>query len=128
MIIAESNQDKYSTQVSNGTSSIIIDTMSDKGGSGDYFRPHDLLCAGYASCLNITVRMILEKMNLKYDKVITKVDIDRDKEDSTTFLYHVEIIGDIDTFKKNAVIALASNCPVKKTLSKNIEFKASSDL
>lgn len=74
MIIAESDHNKYFTQLSNETASINADVTKDKGGSGDYFGPHDLICAGYASCLNITVCMILEKMNLKYDKVVTKLE------------------------------------------------------
>ena len=123
MITAESEQSKYLTQISNGTARIFSDTAKDKGGGGDYFRPHDLLCAGYASCLNISVRMVLERMNLKYDKVIVKVDVNRDKEDSATFLHHVEIIGDIDAATKETVISKALNCPVKKTLSKSIGFQ-----
>lgn len=123
MIIAESKQKEYLTQLDNGTASICSDTTQDKGGGGDYFRPHDLLCAGYASCLNISVRMVLDKMNLKYDKVITKVDIDRDKPDSTIFLYAVEIIGNIDTATKEMVILRALNCPVRKTLVKQIDFQ-----
>ena len=123
MITAESEQNKYLTQISNGITHICSDVTHDKGGSGDCFGPHDLLCAGYASCLNITVRMVLERMNLKYDKVIVKVDLNRDKDDITTFLYDVEIIGDIDAATKEAVIAKALNCPVKKTLSKSIDFQ-----
>ncbi|MCL1972742.1 MAG: OsmC family protein [Endomicrobia bacterium] len=123
MIIAESGQEKYLTQLSNGAVNITADTTGNNGGSGEYFRPHDLLCAGLASCLNISIRMVLEKMNLKYDKVIAKVDVNRTKEDSTIFLYHVEIIGDINAYTKEDVISKAMNCPVRKTLSKNISFQ-----
>jgi len=122
MIIAESGQGNYFTQVSNGTAIINADVTKEKGGGGNSFRPHDLICAGFASCLNITIRMVLDRMNLKYSNVITKVDLDR-KEDSTTFLYQAEILGDIDSETKEKVISKALNCPVRKTLSKDIDFQ-----
>jgi putative redox protein len=122
MITAQSGEDKYFTQLSNGTAMIYADTTGDKGGSGNYFRPHDLLCAGLSSCLNITVRMILERMALKYEKVITNVDLNR-QENSTTFLYHIDIVGDIDDATKDRIIAEVSNCPVRKTLSQKIDFE-----
>ena len=124
MIIAESSGVNYLTQINNGTTVINSDVTEEKGGGGEYFRPHDLLCAAYASCLNITVRMVLDRMGLKYDKVVTNIDVDREKENSTIFMYHVEIIGDIDIAAKEAVIAKAMNCPVRKTLSQNISFQA----
>ena len=122
MITAESGQSNYSTLLSNGSAQIQADTTQDKGGGGESFRPHDLLCAGYAACLNISVRMVLERMNLKYDKVSTQVDLDRVK-DKTTFLYQVEIDGDVSPETKEIVIAKALNCPVRKTLSKPLEFQ-----
>ncbi|MCL2343754.1 MAG: OsmC family protein, partial [Firmicutes bacterium] len=91
MITAESGQKNYLTQLSNGNTGIYSDTTEDKGGGGGYFRPHDLLCAGYAACLNISVRMVLDSMNLKYDRVATKVDVNREQADSTAFLYQIEI-------------------------------------
>jgi len=124
MITAESSQENYLTQLSDGTVNIYSDTTQNKGGGGNALRPHDLLCAAYASCLNISVRMVLDKIGLKYDKVITNVDVNREKEDSTIFMYHVEIIGDIDASTKERVISKALNCPVRKTLSKNISFQA----
>jgi len=122
MITTESGENNYFTQISNGIASINADTAKDKNGSGDYFRPHDLIGAGFASCLNITVRMVLERMNLTYEKVITKVDLDRE-DDATTFLYQVEIVGDMDEATKARVIAKALDCPVRKTLSNKIDFQ-----
>ena len=122
MISAESGDERYCSQLSNGSAYIQADTTASKGGSGDYFRPHDLLCAAFASCLNITVRMLLEKMGLKYDKVVTKVDLDRSQENQALFLYDIQIVGDIDTRIKEEIVAKALNCPVKNTLSRNITF------
>lgn len=120
MVTAESGQKNYLTQISNGTSNLCSDTAGDSGG---LFGPYDLLCAGYAACLNITVRMVLDKMDLKYDSVVTRIDVDEAEPDSTVFLYQVEIVGDIGGAAKEAVISKALNCPVRRALSKRIAFK-----
>jgi len=123
MVISTSGKENYYTSVSNEFAETYADATKDKGGSGQYFRPHDLICAGYASCLNMTVRMVLEKMDIHYQDVKVKVDLDRSREDKTIFLYDVEIVADMDSQTKELVIRTAKNCPVRKTLSKSIEFQ-----
>ncbi len=123
MIISKSKAEKFSTEISNENSTILSDVTKDKGGSGKYLRPHELLCAGFASCLNITTRMILEQKNIEYENVHVEVDLDRNHTDTTNFLYNIDIIANIDEKTKEQIIELAVNCPVRKTLSKKIEFK-----
>jgi putative redox protein len=123
MIISESKKDSYLTEITNDETLIFSDVAKEKGGSGKHFKPYDLLCSGYASCLNITTRMVLERMNVKYDKVIVKINLKNDDPDNAIFEYDIDIIGDIDDETKAAVIAKAEKCPVRKTLSKNIEFQ-----
>ncbi len=124
MIIAKSGQENYYTEVSNGITSIASDVTGEKGGNGNNFRPHELLCSGFASCLNITVRMVLERKNIDYDQVVVKVDLDSSDETKTKFFYDIEIIGDIPEKKKQEIINIAKNCPVRRTLERQIEFEA----
>ncbi|MCB2362355.1 OsmC family protein [Clostridium estertheticum] len=124
MIISKSSKDKkYITDIFNGKDVIYSDVTEEKGGSGQYFRPHDFIEAGYASCLNITARMILDSLNIKYEKVTVKVELDRKNEEKTIFKYNIDITGDIDEKTKNMVLKKVKNCPVRKTLSKQIEFQ-----
>lgn len=123
MVISNSKEENYCTEISNGNTFIFSDIAEEKGGKGQYLRPHDLLCAGFASCMNITTRMILERKNIKYEKIIVKVDLDRSDDTKTKFIYYVDIIGDISDETKQHVISMLRNCPVRKTLSKQIEFK-----
>ena len=127
MIISESKIENYCTEISNENSFIFSDVTEEKGGKGQYLRPHDLLCAAFASCLNITTRMILERKKIKFEKVIVKVDLDRSEEKKTKFLYDVDIIGDILIETKKNIINMAKNCPVRKTLLKEIEFEIMQD-
>ncbi|WP_297430355.1 OsmC family protein [Clostridium sp.] len=122
MIISESKKDPYLTEISNEDALVFSDVTREKGGSGKHFKPFDLLCAGYASCLNITTRMVLQKMNIEYEKVIIKINLNNNDEEKAIFEYDIEIIGNIDDETKAAVIAKAEKCPVRKTLAKQIEF------
>lgn len=123
MVTSKSQDKKYITEISNGKEIIYSDVTEDKGGRGEYLSPHDLLCAGFASCLNITTRMILERKNIKYEKVIVKVELDRSDENKTKFIYDVDITGDISNETKQLIFKMLKNCPVRKTLSKKIEFE-----
>lgn len=122
MVISTSRNETYITEIFNGSSKIYSDVTEEKGGSGEYFRPHDLLESAYASCLNITTRMILDSMKLPYDEVTVKVELDRSNEVKTIFKYHIDISGSIDKETKEVVLRKVMNCPVKKTLSKQLEF------
>ena len=124
MIRSKNKTEKYQTEISNNHATVFSDVTKDKGGSGEYLRPHELLCAGFASCLNITTRMILDNKNIEYENVHVEVDLDRSHTDTTKFLYNIDIIANIDEKTREQIIELAINCPVRKTLSKKLEFKA----
>ncbi|UUZ86872.1 OsmC family protein [Paenibacillus sp. P26] len=78
--------------------------------------------AGYAACLNITARMVLDSMKAPYDGVTVQVELDRRDEAATVFNYRIDIQGELDEDVKRIVLNKVANCPVKKTLSKPIEF------
>lgn len=123
MVIADNELENYKTVLANGKEVVYADVTPEKGGQGVHFRPHDFLEAGYAACLNITTRMVLDQMGLSYETVTVKVELDREIPDKTIFNYRVDIIGNIDAQTKNKVLRLVENCPVRKTLSKQIEFQ-----
>lgn len=124
MIVSESKNENYCTEISNGNAFVFSDVTEKGGGTGQYLAPHDLLCAGFASCLNITTRMVLDRKNIKYEKVIVKIDLDKSDENKTKFLYSVDILGDISDEAKQHILDIVKNCPVRKTLSRQIEFQA----
>ncbi len=121
MVVASSEKQNYLTRVSNGINTFDTDVLPQKGGKGQDFRPHELLCAALASCMNITTRMVLDKLNIIYDDVNVTVELDI-KDENSSFIYNIDIIGDISENKKQEVIRLAENCPVRKTLSKELSF------
>lgn len=123
MVISRSGTPAYLTEIWNGTEHISSDVTPEKGGSGKYFRPHDLLEAAYAACLNTTTRMVLDELHIPYEDVTVKVELDRRDEAKTIFISHIEIAGALDEETRQRVLKLVMNCPVKKTLSKQMEFR-----
>lgn len=72
--------------------------------------------------MNIKTRIILDEKNIKYEKVTVKVDLDRSDENKTKFIYNVDIIGDVSPEIKKEINEELKKSPVRKTLSKEIEF------
>jgi putative redox protein len=103
---------------------IIADASKEKGGTGLYIRPHELLEAALAACMNISIRMEAEKNNIKLDSVETTVKLNRSDPEKTIFEYSFKTNSE-----RNLEKGVTSNfsdvlqqCAVRKTLSKKIEF------
>lgn len=124
MIISEGGQERYCTYLTNEHTAICSDVLASSNGEGEYFGPYDLICSGIASCLNITARMLLERMEITYEKVVVKVDMDFVEPGKTKFIYDVDIIGDIDEVTREYIMENLTECPIQKTLSSEIEFEA----
>lgn len=117
MIIATSEKSNYVTDIVDGEYQLKAD-----GRGGNYQRPTHILASAYASCMNITVRKLLDKKNLCYDKVIVYVDFDNSHSEKTIFSYKIEILGDIDQTVKDEIIKSVNDCSVCKILKSQKEF------
>ncbi len=124
MVEATSESVRYQTQLTNGTSSIRSDTTRDKGGSDSGFRPHDLLEAALASCMNMTLRMYADQHGIALSDVTTKVTLDRSKPEETVFEYEIDLQGALSEQDRTRLLGVAERCPVRRTLSKRIGFRA----
>ena len=122
MVECKSVVDKYCCSTDFGRFSIQSDTTSEKGGNENGIRPHDILATAFASCLNMSVRMACERKNISMNNITTRVDLNR--EDSRTiFTYQIEFSDQISIESKNEILKMVENCPVRKTLSKPIDFQ-----
>ena len=123
MITASKTETPYCVTITNGDTSIYSDVAKERGGKTEAFRPHEFLCAAYASCFHITLCKLLDKEKLPYEQVIVTVDLDRFVEGQTKFLYQCEIIGAIETTTKEELIKKASQCPIGLSLEQTILFE-----
>jgi putative redox protein len=122
MIFAKSDRQPYRTEFTNGVYSGVSDTTTDKGGAGSGFRPHDLLEAALAVCINMTVKMYADNQGIPLESVNTKVHLDRQQEESV-FEYDVELFGSsLSVEMRDRLQQIAHSCPIRRTLSKKIRF------
>jgi putative redox protein len=122
MIECKSEKEKYSCKTKIGKYTIQSDATTDKGGQENGIRPHDILAAAYASCLNMSVRMACDKKQIPYNSIISKVELIRENS-RTIFTYQIDFGNQISENIKKEILKLVENCAVRKTLSKPIEFR-----
>jgi len=127
MIRATSELANYQTCFSDGNHQSISDAATDNGGGGTGFRPHDLLEAALANCLNITIRMYANRHSIPLRQLTTKVDLDRTRPDETVFRYEVALEGELTPEQKQKLLSAAKGSPVLKTLLMKISVERASD-
>ncbi len=99
-----------------------IDVPAEKGGGDSGFRPHDLLEAALAGCLNITLRKYAAGHNIPLAGATTWVSLNRQIPEETIFEYGLELQGLITEAQRQELIEAAAACAVHQTLSRKISF------
>jgi putative redox protein len=127
MITCNSLEGKFRCSTKVKEFEIVSDATIEKGGQGQGFRPHDILESAYASCLNIFVQMLCEKMRISSDNISVMVDLTR-LESKTIFNYSIKFGDNFSEGQKEKILKAVEGCPVRKTLSKSIEFELKNDL
>ena len=111
MIIAKSREEKFLTEISDGTHSASIDAPESHGGAGAGLSPFALLEASLASCLNITLRVYAQTHGIDLGPVETTVSVTRGQGDST-FEYSVKLPEDLAPEQTKRLRAALKGCPV----------------
>ena len=125
MIEAESQRAPFAVRFNNGTESGRADATLDKGGAGEGFRPHELLEAALASCMNMSLRMYARRHSLPLVRVVTQVSLDRSGENEVVFRYALELEGALSDAQRRQLEQVAEACPVRATLSRGVSFQRS---
>ena len=87
------------------------------------FRPHELLEAALACCLNISLRMYATRHNIPLAGLATEVSLDRRVAGEAVFEYGLELDGPITEGQRQELLQAAESCAVSETLSRKILFK-----
>jgi len=117
MIRADSQTIKFQTIFTNGEHVSTADTSRDKGGANLGFRPHELLEAALANCMNMYLRMYAEIHNIAISGVSVTVTLDRSRPGDPVFEYSVDIRGDIHPEQKRKMLKALDACPIRTILS-----------
>jgi len=122
MIRADSQAQNYLVTVTNGEFTLPADTTADKGGGGQGFRPHDLLEAALAGCMNMSLRMAAEKAGIVLNEVSVSVSLNRNGPEGPTFEYAVSFPASLPRSDRTKLLVALESCPVRTTLSKPLHF------
>jgi putative redox protein len=123
MIKAESTSAPLLTTFTNGTHAAQADSTPDHGGNNEGFRPHELLEAALATCMNMTIRMSARKHNVPLSGVTVSVNLNRSRLDAPVFEWQVHFADALTTEHRERLLSAVSRCPVHQTLSKSLQFK-----
>jgi putative redox protein len=123
MIHTKSQAAKFQVQFTNGTQFSMADTTPDKGGSNAGFRPHELLEAALASCMNMSLRMYAEKHSLPLSGILVSVSLNRANPNEPSFEYSVDFQEPLSEAQKSQLLSALEKCPVRNTLSKPLQFR-----
>ncbi|MCB9224081.1 MAG: OsmC family protein [Crocinitomicaceae bacterium] len=127
-------QEPFQFELSNEDGAIIkIDAKEDIGGSGQYFRPMQLLAGSLAGCTSIDVLLILGKQKLVPVDYQVEVQAERVEEHPQVFKsIHLifKLKGELPEEKvKRAVdLSMTKYCSVTKMLEKACEITYSIEL
>lgn len=122
MIRATSRSARYATEFTNGVHRSMSDTTHDKGGADLGFRPHELLEAALATCMNMTVRMTADKHGIPLSSVSVTVSLNREKATEPVFECSVQFDGVLSEVQKSQLLLAVETCPVRNTLSQPLRF------
>lgn len=122
MIYTTNETANYLTRVTNGEHVVYADTTFEKGGKDRGFRPHELLEAALASCMNMAVRMRAAQYGIPLSRLSVKVALNRENADEATFEYQIELPENLTDNQKELLLTASENCPVRRTLSMPLCF------
>jgi trans-aconitate 2-methyltransferase len=115
MVRTTSAAARYETIVTNGRVQTTADTMKGSAGSSDGFRPHELLEAAVAACMNIGARQKADDMGVGPVEVATEVSLDR-SDGRAVFRGKVRVGGELTDAQRAALEEAAFCCSVSRTL------------
>ena len=125
MIRTDSLPAAYRTTVRSDTHELTADAPIAKGGGGEGFGAHQLLEASLATCINMAVRMHAAQAAIPLRAVSTWVELTWPDAQTTEFRYGLTLDGPLSEEQKQELHDVAENCPVRRTLSRNLMFTPS---
>lgn len=131
MVLAQTDQEPYITQIKAGDFQLLADEPEDMGGQNRGPNPYELLGSSLAACTTMTLRMYADRKNWPLESIRVHVDYDADyaedvqhcEEESRRlgrFIRKIELIGDLDEKQQDRLMQMANRCPVHRTLESGI--------
>ena len=101
---------------------VLADTIKLGRGGEQGLRPHELLEAAVAACMNIGVRLEAEALGLPPVEVWTTVRLDRSRPGIASYRFRCRIEGENDPNQRAALEKAVRGCAVGQTLRRTFEL------
>lgn len=124
MVKCKSEKTDYKCKIDNSIIDFYADTTEEKGGKNDGIQPNELLEAALASCINITIRMVLKKLNLHSESVSVTVTLDRSIDGVSSFHTEYDPGIKLNDEQEEILQSAIDNCSVKRTLKNDLVFNS----
>lgn len=106
---------------------MIADEPVEYGGTDTGPKPHDLISAGLASCVTMTLRLYADRKDWPLQAATAEVDHreveDDEGEPFDRFVCRVDLEGDLDDGQRERLLEIAARCPVHRTLKRRTEVE-----
>jgi putative redox protein len=110
--------DGYAHEVDlEGGHELIVDEPAAVGGTDTGPRPTQLLGAGLAGCIAITMEMYARRKEWDIGKVEVTVDVEYEGPVPHTFNVSVDLPAQLEEEQRRKLLAIAARCPVHKILA-----------
>lgn len=131
-VLARTGQHSLTTDVKTGRHHMLVDEPTSAGGNDLGPNPYDYLATALASCTSLTLHMYaghkqwpLEevRVHVQHQKTYAEDCENSDHKGAKIDLLEreIELYGDLDDQQRERLIAIASKCPVHRTLESDIK-------
>lgn len=123
MVRATIGSDRYRTEITTSSKTVIADEPEELGGTDLGPAPGEFLMISLASCTAITLRMYADRKIWPLDKIAVEVNFEK-IDDRTIFNREILLEGQLDEEQRKRLLQIANACPVHKTLTNPIEIRS----
>jgi putative redox protein len=122
MVTATIGKDRFRTEITAGSKTVIADEPEELGGTDVGPAPGEFLMVSLASCTAITLRMYADRKKWPLEKVTVEVNFEK-VDNKTIFTREILLEGQLDEEQRTRLLQIANACPVHKTLTNPIEVE-----
>lgn len=120
---ALTGKEKYRTQVTTASHTIVADEPMELGGKNTGMTPGELLCGSLASCTSITLRMYVDRKEWPVENIVVDVTLEDEDKSNPVLARTVTVNGNLDDQQQSRILSIANACPMHKLLSRGIEIR-----
>ena len=118
---AELGPSGYRTVARVGSHLVVADEPAAVGGGDTGPTPMELVAAGLAGCISITLRMVAQRKGWPLEGVETEVAMGKEPVEGgrprDAFEVRVELLGPLDDAMRSELRRIAARCPVHRVLA-----------